>query len=535
MTAGWRPEDGVRLLPLLRHNASTVKAVGSLETEGSSGSTSVGVNKLLLLHRHAHRAPAGTTVLALVLAALALTYLMVTCMRHLSKRYTVSSQQWRLLAGNSTDENEEACQEPPGDGEQETEAENAEGPAAEGAAAAPVPADSGAHDPALAAPAGTTRRLLPPHSHVLVGRTVLLLEQPATFLMSFISILSPDLSLAIVRNLCRIVALELSAFATVPPSLQPLRQRVAKAYVNLIEHVLTKEPMAGVAVQKGWATHLRLVQVLLERLGGVPGETEILPAGDYVNIMEIQQRVSHWMYSQVLSVLQTIKQVKIADRTRRSDETLLFLNNILTSLFTVRRIQVLHNTTLRHWLEVHHRSSLNRLIFNPAILAQARVTRIRGIYKRINAITAAVLHAGGQPTSQYAPLPLTPEEQQQVQQGQTSLTHFIHHQHPKPPSPRPPQAYRPAPVPSATPPAKHAHPIVQPVLHAPHTPQPPQPAQVDAQETVHFDAAAQDSQFPALNPNPRIGGQQSLPPTPTLQIHLPSIYQYSHLLPLDEP
>ncbi|KAL8445442.1 hypothetical protein Emed_005585 [Eimeria media] len=537
MTAAWRREDGTQLPSLFRRNVPTVKAVGDLDTEGSSGSTSVGLNDLLLTHRQAHRALAGTSVLALVVAAVALTYLMVTCMRHLSRGFKFSNQQSRHLASNFPDEEGEACQGPPGDdGELETEAEDAEGVEPEGAAAAPLPEEQlGALGPAPAAPAGQTRRVLPPVTLGLVERTMLLLEQPVAILTPLIPILRPDQSLALVRNLARLAVLELSAFASVPPCLQPVRQRVTQAYVDLIQYVLTEEPTSTMALQKKWNTSLRNLQLLLERIAGVPPETENLTVDNYRLIIENQQRLCHWTSSQVLNIMHAIAEVKTDDPTQDSDDAVLPLDRVLTSLFTVRRLQVLNNFHLRGWLKCHQRSIATPVIFTRDLLNKARFTPMGNILNKIDAITYAVISAGGQPASQYAPLLLSVGEQQVMLQHQALMQQLGHQQHPGPPHPLQPQAYGPDPMgPFARQPAQQAHPLMQPVPQAPIAP-PPQAAQGAAQASF-FDPAAQDMQFPAVNPDPQISGQQQ-PPAPSLQIQLPSIYQYSYGSPLqpDEP
>ncbi|KAL8445011.1 hypothetical protein Emag_005245 [Eimeria magna] len=532
MAAPWRLER-VLQSPITRINgAPRVKANSILNTEGSS----VVLDDLLLKHRPAHRTLAGKSVLAFVLAALALTYLLVTCTRHLSKGFAVSSQQSRLLASNFPYEDEEDCQAPSSDGEQETWAENAEGFAPEGAAAAALPEDFGAHGPVSAAPAGQTRRRLPGSVHNRVGRTLLLLEQPVAVLTPLIPVLRPDHCLAIARILCKIAALELSAFSTVPPSLQPLRQRVAQLYVDLIEEVLTKEPTAGEAVRLEWNHNLRYMQILLQRLAQVPPESEKLSAQHYRLTMENQRRACHWTISQVLSVLQAIKRIKTKNPTSSSNEAVFQRGRILNSLFIARRHQILRCVTLRYWLEQHHRSLGAFLVYGFTALNQARQAPMNKLTDRLNEIASAVIQAGGRGPTGFARLPPLPEEHKHPQQQQPLLQHFDHHQQPGPSDPYLPQGYEPDPIHVTTTAAQHPHPHVQPLAQAQYMPQPPQPAQVAVQEPMPFDLAAQDLHFPAINPDPQVGGQYQ-PPIPVPHIRLPPVYYYAHLSvpPLDEP
>ncbi|KAL8427243.1 hypothetical protein ACSSS7_007804 [Eimeria intestinalis] len=560
MTAARRPKDAVQISSLIRHHASIVKAVGDLDREGSF----VGFNDLLFRHRHLHKAPAGISVLAVVLAALALTYLLVTCMGRLSRGFKLGSQQSRLLASNSPSENEEACLEPPGNGYQGAGIASGEGAAPEGAVAAETPGEPGGAGTALAAPAGPMRRHLPPGLLTLVGRTIHLLEEPAHVLTSLISSLGPEHSLNLVQILCKIAILEISAFATVPLCLQPLRQRVAHVYIELIEHVLSTASTAEVASQRDWGSHLRHMQVLLEGLAHIPPETENLTSGNYLTIMEIQQQLCHWTLSQLLKVFYIIGQVKTVYPTEASDKIASQQGSVLSSLFIARRLQVLHSATLRYWLFLNQRSLAIPVIFGAGVLNQARYTAMGDLHHRLSMITSAVAAAGGQPASQYAPLPLTPEEKQQLLHQQFLMHQFGHHPHPVPPLAHPSHAYGPADIHFAPPPGLYPHPFApplysplhvpppqadqigaqslsappglipppqqhllllsQPLLQTPYMPQSAQPPQADAQPQVTLDLAAQDLLFPALHPYPQLLDQPE-PPAPTLQIQLPEVYQ----------
>ncbi|KAL8448113.1 hypothetical protein Emed_003983 [Eimeria media] len=526
MAAPWRLEGGVHF-PIARTNeAQQAKVTDNQIREGIT----VRHDDLVLRHRlHAHRALAGTSVLALVLVALALTYLMVTCMRHLSKAFAISSQHPRHLASNFPDEDEEACQAPLGDEEEETEPDAADEFGPDGAAA---PGEQlGAHGPAPAVPASQTRRRLPASIQIRLARTLLLLEQPVAALTPLIPNLRPDHCLGTVRTLCKIAVLELSAFATIPAPLQPLRQRVAQAYVDLIEQVLTTEPTAGEAVRHEWSTNFRSLQLLLQKIAEIPLETERIPVNRYKVMMENQRRVCHWMTTQVLQVLQTIKDIKTQDPGQSSNEAVFQRRRALNAIFVARRRHILRRLTLRYWLEFHHRTFSLNLIYDLETYTQAVQSPLDTLADKLNEITFAATEAGGHPATDYAPLPSLTPEQLQMLQHQPLLQPFAPQQQPGPPHPHPPQAHGPAPMgPFAPPLAQQAHPPAQPFPQAPIIPQPPQPAQGAAQAPAPalLDLAAQDLQFPVINPEPQIAGQQQAP-IAVPPIHLPPIYNYLHL------
>ncbi|KAL8424966.1 hypothetical protein ACSSS7_008419 [Eimeria intestinalis] len=507
MATPWTLRSGVPSPIRSVNEAPQAKAVGDLST----ATISVGPDDLLSTHRHAHKTLTGTGALALVLAALALTYLLVTCMRHLSKGLTLSSQQSRVLASDFSGENEGACQEPASDEEQETEPADTEGLEPEGAGVAPLPEDLGAHGPAPAAPAGRTRRVLPGSVKKSVGRTLLLLGQPTTILTPLIPLLRPDHCLGTVRTLCKIVALELSAFATVPSFLQPLRRQVAQVYSDLIERVLTTEPTAGEAVRLGWDGSLRSLQLLLQRLAQVPPETETLPVKSYKMMMENQRRLCHWMCSQVLNALQVIQFIKTQDPSPHSDDTVFMQCGVLDSLFLARRQQVLRGLTLMHWLERQQRDLGLHLTYDLAAVAQARQSPAHKMKDKLDEIRSAVLAAGGQPASQLAHLPPLSGEQQQPQQQRPLLPQPGHHPHPGAPDAHPPQAHGPLHMHFSPVPGQHTHPPAQPIPQAPHMPPPPPAA---AQPPGPFDPVQQDSLFPAVNPGPQLSGSAGQSQTP---------------------
>ncbi|KAL8448119.1 hypothetical protein Emed_003989 [Eimeria media] len=518
-----------RLERVVQYSALRDKHVAQTKRRGKddldSDDSSVDFKGPPIRHWQPHKTLEGTSVLALVLAALALTYLLVTCMRHASKAYRVSSQPLRLLASRFPDGDEEACPGPSGDDEYETGEAETEVPAPEGAAGGAMPGDSSAPSAAPASPAAQTRRHLPIVVHNLVARTLLLMEQPAAFLIPLIPILRPDHSLALVRDLARIASLELSAFSTIPPALQPLRERVAQVYVDLIEEVLNVEPTAGEAVVMGWNAHMRSLQLLLQRLAQVPRETEKIGLEYYVNAMTNQQRLCHWMFSQVLYTAENIQQIKFADPTANSDEEVSKQLGILTSLYVARLHQILRSVTLRYWLEKQQLALGSTVIYNEKDIAKAKLKTLGNLGKRFKAISAAVTGAGGQPAEQFASLPLLPEEQFYFQQQQLLWQQADDEQHPGPPHIYPAQADEPAFIHFTLSPAQHFHPLMQPFPQDPYVPQPPQPAQDAGHTPALSDLIAQDAQFPAINPDPQIEGQEQ-PPTPVTPIQLPPIYYY---------
>ncbi|KAL8448120.1 hypothetical protein Emed_003990 [Eimeria media] len=509
----------------------TVKAQNGLDTEGGSTVS----NDIFFRHEHPRRALEGNSVIAIVLAALVVAYLLVTCMRHLSKNLRLSSHQVRLLASNFPDdsEDEDKCPAPSGNDGEEATTSNMEGDtglaeAAGGAAAAAAaqPEEMGAAAPPD--PSAQSRRRLPPFTQSIVRKTLLLLQQPAAAVSPLLQVMRPDQCLSMVKTLCVIVAAELSAFSTVPPGLQPLRQQAAAAYATLIDEVLSIGATADEAQRMGWGDDLLVMQRLLHRLAETPPESERLPMHFYSIIMECQQHVSHWMLSQILHFLHTVADVVTPGNTTDSDEVISQQLQVLSAIRRVRLRQILNSTTTRHWIQKQQNRLKTTVVYTPDDILDAVSHNPGNTDQRRKAITNAVIAAGAQPTSDWAPLPLSQEEQQLQLQVHPDLTQQLQQQHQGAPHsdtaktdgllPRPP-----LPPPAEQPPVVPQTPYAMPHDHQPHV--------AEDYTLLPFDPVEQDAGFPAIHPDPQLSGHDGvLEKAPALlQIQLPFSYNISYL------
>ncbi|KAL8438211.1 hypothetical protein ACSSS7_000348 [Eimeria intestinalis] len=631
METAWGLEGDLQKPSSLVDAALTVKEKTGLNTQARSTRS----NDPLFRHQHARRELGGRSALAIVLAALALTYLLATCMRRLSKNLKGSSQQLRQLASDFPGEDEDGnqCPKPSGDGVQESATSIPEGDASDaaeppGAAAAAQPEEMGAAD---LPPEGTpvqTRRCLPAATQTLVEKTVLLLQRPAEVVKPLLPLMPPERYLSLLKILCKFAAGELSAFATAPSPLQPLRQQAAALYVGLIDEALNTEATAQQADRRGWRRELESLLVLLQGLAKPSPETETIPAKEYSMIMECQQRVAHYAISQVLHSTDMLTHIVNTGHAVEAKQALFKQLQVLGTLCRARLLQILNGATTRFWLQKQQTIKGVTVVYLPHDLTEARFQKPGTTVERIEAITAAILAAGGLPTSQWAPLPLTKDEQQQLPQEHQDLSQQVHQPHEKPPEVHPADAYVLLPTPF-TPLAGH-HPQVQlpqiphmtphgqpphapgqtllllhpaqqgaafpPVLshsqlvyhlvpfwqqqqgggqqglstqmtHRQHPGQPrpppqaydglpthgaptvrlpptemPQPSQTTSHDhqpppvgdptLLSFDPGQQDSEFPAVNPDPQLSGYYTLSEQrPALQIPLPPVYSIPHPFP----
>ncbi|KAL8448121.1 hypothetical protein Emed_003991 [Eimeria media] len=408
---------------------------------------------------------------------------------------------------------------------------------AAGGAAAPQPEELGAAAPPI--PQVQSRRRLPPATQIIVEKTLRLLQQPAAVVTPTLPLMSPDQRLPLVKTLCKIVAAELSAFCTVPPALQPLRQEVAAAYIALIDEVLAIESTARGARQMELRGELRTMQLLLQRLAEPPPETEKLPTHFYATIMDCQQRVCHWVASQVLHVLHNLAGVLTPGHPPDSTRTTAHHVHILNAICRARVYQVINSPTTRYWVQKQQRLLKTTVGFSPRDITKAISLNPGSTQDRVDAVTNAVVAARGNPTTVWAPLPLTSEEQQQQLQGQQTLQQQLHQQQ----LPQQHQgiahshtagAYGLLPTPSMPPLAEQPPVVPQTPYAMPHHHQPPV---AEHQPVLPFDPVEQDAGFPAVHPNPQLSGHDGVleeAPAPQVLIQLPSSYYISYF-PVPSP
>ncbi|KAL8455693.1 hypothetical protein Emag_000515 [Eimeria magna] len=137
-------------------------------------------------------------------------------------------------------------------------------------------------------------------------RDVLELMQTAAFTCgSLLPSLSPTEGVLLSMHLSMLTAVQVSALAHLPAELQPVRQKVAASYRQLLDFVLTTEPVRSAAASEGVTSRIESLQVLLERLGGAPPEIQIEPQ-QYMVEMKYLYRVSRFTYLQVSSFLREL-------------------------------------------------------------------------------------------------------------------------------------------------------------------------------------------------------------------------------------
>ncbi|KAL8438934.1 hypothetical protein Efla_006682 [Eimeria flavescens] len=368
-------------------------------------------------------------LLSVLLASLALVYLLLMCKRHLLISVKLSRPQLRLLAANFPNGLNGECPFSPGVEEEGAAAAAETDAAASGGLAATVDATKGAvateeewtSRNAIMGVLPGNRRILPEPLFTAVEGTLRLLEEVTVKLRMLRPFIGARDALSLTRTLAKLACLEASAFATIPDKLQPLRERVVQAYADLIEQVLSEGLTATMAAERRWELYLRTVQTLLHKLSRIPSNTERINAHKYRWIMSHNQQLSQWSTWNVLEALNVIRDHTTPAPTPGSNALVRQQSLMLHRLLATRTMQVLNQSVLRHWLGQQQRETWHWFLYDQRTLKQAWTAYLGTLEDQLNAISTTIVSNGGRLAG------LTNEmlrlRQQVVQQ------HLFHYQH----------------------------------------------------------------------------------------------------------
>ncbi|KAL8445008.1 hypothetical protein Emag_005242 [Eimeria magna] len=371
--------------------------------------------------RHAkQKALAASGVLAVILASLALVYLTLMCLRHMSGAHEVNGHRLRFLASSSPPDDSESCLASLAEGEEQEQGEEGGAAVQEGASEAPTPEVVTGHN----------WRGLPPAVEEQVRDSLALLAEPLIIMRRLLPVLRPTHAMSLTWVLGRMVCLELSAFALAPASLELLKAEIARAYAEFIEELLTTGDFARQAEARVWENELRIVQVMVTRLAWSPRAPQRLAPGTYISFMIIQRQLCRLQYSMVLQLLERVEALKAADSSLESDDHVFFQMQPLNELYRSRLLQILHRASSRFWIAYQQTKVFPSYFFDAEIEKSAREAQLGTIRAQREALVSAVLKYAkpeGPPFASSAvshslhspEIPFQPQEHHQ-QQEQTS-------------------------------------------------------------------------------------------------------------------
>ncbi|KAL8445443.1 hypothetical protein Emed_005586 [Eimeria media] len=389
-------------------------------------STSLQFDGLFPKQRNVQKALGASGVLTALLASLALIYMMLTCLRHVSGAGEVSGHRLRFLAsGSPPDDDREPCLASLAEEEQEQEQEQEQGEEEEGA---------GAQEGAAAAPTPTVARQpswrnLPPVIEQELRETLVLLEEPLVIMRRLLPLLSPAHTMSTTWVLGRLLCLEMSAFALAPTSLEPLKTQVARAYCSFIQEVLTTADVVRQANVRMWAVELRVLQVMIWNLKATPKAPQRLAATTYISFIVIQRQLCRLQYCMILQLLERVEAIKLVDPTFESDDIVFFNLQPLNELYRTRLTQIVHRATSRFWLSFQQTKMYPSYFFDAETEKMAREAHLGTVRAQRKAIVSAVWNHTRPAGSQLTPSTLAFSQelsdilfqQQELQQQQQEL------------------------------------------------------------------------------------------------------------------
>ncbi|KAL8447688.1 hypothetical protein Emed_004227 [Eimeria media] len=261
------------------------------------------------------------SLLAVILVSLAAAYSLLVCYRHLSRASFVKDAP-RILASNSPNDDKD-CSDPPNNGDED------------------VP-----HGGPLPVPAEIT---MPPEVQQLMAKALRLLAEPAARCTAVAPYLPRPQRRLLVLRVTLIAAAELSGFALLPPTLQPLRAWVARQYLGLSSSILN--------IHSTGASRCAISRALdyIRALGEAPPPIFSPDSEAYARSMVANLRLFQIANFNVLNALNNIL-LMVSPHTGTAPNWVFGRgSHILHSVYVVRLRQILSSPYTRFWL-VHQQN-----------------------------------------------------------------------------------------------------------------------------------------------------------------------------------
>ncbi|KAL8272525.1 hypothetical protein Esti_003524 [Eimeria stiedai] len=238
---------------------------------------------------------------------------------------------------------------------------------------------------------------LPPMPEVveqIMARALFLLVEPINRLRLMAPHVPQRFRPWLLHDLASIAALELSGFALLPPTLQPLRAWVARRYLE------AGRDFAGVNPCIDGPMKLTRLLAFVDMLGKPPPPTLGASPRLHARIMIMQLRLFELTNFNVLNVLNDLL-LSISPLTGSVPEVhVRHAMRVLKELFRARRWQVLRHYITRIWTSTLQREAGKNILFDAQMFGSSRGEPLGTIFKEFQIISEAVIIAGG--------IPLTP-------------------------------------------------------------------------------------------------------------------------------
>ncbi|KAL8424461.1 hypothetical protein Efla_007200 [Eimeria flavescens] len=325
-------------------------------------------------HRKTSTAFSATSALAVFLASLITIYLLLVCLRHLSRVSSVGESS-RFLAGSPP--NGDECSDNSGNGE------------------GGDPGDQPATGPFLLATPP-----MPQEVQQLMASVLQLLAEPAALCASLLPHLRRKHARGLLHRLGLLAGIELSGFAFLPPGLQPLRAWVANQYVALGEGIL------GVSSLAPPAGTLSVMLTYIRSIGEPPDVRLTASVPFYARAMVAQYQLSLFSTFNVLHILNGLVASVSPLDGMVPDAVVSQACRTLEGLYNSRRWQILRRNITRYWLQVQQVRRAQQYFFDIILLREATGRGFSSMPEEMESLRAAIESAGGTAVS---PFPLNEE------------------------------------------------------------------------------------------------------------------------------
>ncbi|KAL8452366.1 hypothetical protein Emed_001371 [Eimeria media] len=194
-----------------------------------------------------------------------------------------------------------------------------------------------------------------------------LMRTAATTCGSLLHSLPPAPAVLLPMHLSALAAVSISALAYIPTDLQPLRAAVGASYSQLLEEVLTRQPMRSAAASRRLTERILCLQVALERLSGEPPYAA-MDTDEYAKRTCIHYRVCKYAFRQVLSLFEGLRPSQKPSYGRHVNVgPALRATGVMVS---VLKMNLLVDAEMRDWF-VRQASNLRYPLFTRADLDKA--------------------------------------------------------------------------------------------------------------------------------------------------------------------
>ncbi|KAL8447691.1 hypothetical protein Emed_004230 [Eimeria media] len=242
-----------------------------------------------------------------------------------------------------------------------------------------------------------------------MARALSLLAAPIQRCYRLAPHLDHELRRKLLYHITMIAGLELSGFAFLPETLQPLRGWVAKQYLNACKAMLNAEPSIHGHRNTG------MVLEFIKRLGKPP-EQRFQSFTNYSWSMMVQLKLFELANYNIMQVVNQVLMSVSPVSGLIPEASVSRAVNILKELYKARLWQILRSVFTRAWLGAQQREIGKQQFFDPGKLNDARAMPIESVFKEYNNIINAVVAGGGEPVF---PFPLRAQDQASVPFGET--------------------------------------------------------------------------------------------------------------------